>query len=825
MNKGMFARILPHLVAVLVFLIVAVIYCKPVLQGKVVQQHDVTQWRAMAQNSFEYKEKHGHFPLWTNGMFSGMPAYQIAMEASHSVSPGWFYYVLTLGLPKPVSFFFLACICFYFLAMVLRVNPYAGMIGALAFAYATYNPIIIAAGHDTKMQSIALMPALIGAVLLLFEGRYLLGGALTALSASLLIGMNHPQIAYYTFLILVFMTIAYIIYWVKTKQFKQMLLAGSIALLAALAGVGSNAVMLMTTYEYAKESIRGGSDLASASTNTTKTGLSKDYALSYSVYKTEPLVMMVPHMYGGSSSLEVDQEASKAIASLRAMPPQIAQQLQYSLGAYWGGIGGTSGPPYVGAIICFLALIGFFLLGNRHKWWILAATVITIMMSWGSYFESFNGFLLKYLPMYNKFRAPSMILVVPTLLFCMLAVLTLDLVVRSEKRQELWDRYKKGLMLTGAVFVVLLLVYTSADFRSEGDRNLIAQTAQAPPEAKSYVDTFLSALREDRKGLFMGSLVRSFLFIAAAAAVVWFAIRKNGQRAMVLGVIGLLAFIDVIAIDAKYLGEEQYKDALEQETTFTPSAVDAQVMQDTSYYRVFDVRQGIGSALGLGYTLPSYFHHSVGGYHPAKLSIYQDLIENQLSKFPQSLPVYNMLNTKYIIQADNSGQGQVYNNPEALGAAWFVKGVRFGNGPAEVMGALNNFNPRDTAILFAADQAAVAGITPADSASSIRLLYNDNDEIAYAATSGGNQLAVFSEIFYNKGWKAYIDGKESPILRVNYVLRGLVIPAGQHQLRFEFKPASYYTGNTISLVAGLIVLLALAAALLWPLLGRTKKVA
>ena len=449
----------------------------------------------------------------------------------------------------------LACLCFYILSQVLRVNPYIGIIGSLAYAYATYNPVIVSVGHETKMNTIALMPALIASVLLVYERRYWIGGALTALFTFFLIAMNHLQLAYYTFLIVGFMTIWAIVQWIRAKEFKQMAIALGIVLVAGITGVLANSVALLTTYEYAKESIRGGSQLPSQNSTATKEGLTKEYALSYSMYKTEPFVMMVPYMYGGSNSqLEVSEEDSKAIEALQQMPQQLAQQLQYNLGMYWGGIGATSGPPYVGAIICFLALIGFFILDNRFKWWVLAVALLTIVMSWCEYFEGFNVFLLNHLPFYNKFRAPSMILVVPTFLFCMMAILTLQKIVSAEDRQDLWDRYKKGLFLTAGVFVVLLLIYMSADYRSEGDKALLDQVASAPQQVKDYIRTFLDALKEDRKGLFMGSLVRSFLFIAAASFILWLSVRNRVSEAVVFSVVGLLAFIDVMAIDTRYLG-------------------------------------------------------------------------------------------------------------------------------------------------------------------------------------------------------------------------------------------------------------------------------
>jgi hypothetical protein len=815
MNHGLLKKLLPHFIAILLFLIVAVVYCRPVLQGKVLQQHDVTQWKAMAQNSFVYKETHGRFPLWTNSMFSGMPAYQIAMDQKTILSPGIFYYVLTLGLPKPISFFFLACVCFYFLSQVLRVNPYIGIIGSLAYAYATYNPIIIAAGHDTKMQSIAFIPALIGSLILVYEKRYWLGGALTALATALLIGMNHPQIAYYSFLIAFFMTVAYAIQWIRQRDFRHVALSAAIVAVAALTGILTNAVTLFTTFEYAKASIRGGSELAQAGSNATKTGLSKDYALSYSMYKSEPLVMMVPKMFGGSNGLEVPEEESKAIEALQQMPQELGQQLQYNLGSYWGGIGQTSGPPYVGAIICFLTLIGFLVLDTKHKWWILALSVLATLMSWGSYFEGFNTFLLNTLPMYNKFRAPSMTIVIPTFLFCMMAVMTLQKIISNdETKEELWQRYKKGLYLTGGVFAVLLLIYFSADYRSAGDQALLNRvtTAAVPPQVKEYVTTFLSALKDDRQSLFLSSLIRSFFFAAAAAFMIWLRIRKSTSAPVVLGVIGLLSFADVMAIDTRYLNADNYQDEAEYQIAFAPSPQDQQILQDTSYYRVFDIRQGLSVALGMQGAAPSYFHKSIGGYHPAKLSIYQDLIEHQLSKFPASMPVVNMLNTKYIIQGDASGTPTVYTNPDALGAAWFVKAIRFESTPAAVMNALSDFSPRDTAILFSSDQNNVSAQPATDSTASIRLIKNDNDVITYQAAAAANGFAVFSEIFYDKGWTAYIDGKEAPILRANYVLRGLNVPAGNHEIRFEFKPRSYYTGQPISNVAGILVFVLLLLA-------------
>jgi hypothetical protein len=829
MKNIQWKSLVPHLIAVIVFLVVALVYCKPALEGKVLQQTDITQWKAMAQNAFVYEEKHGHSPLWTNGMFSGMPNFQITGVGSNPVSIIIIDTILQLKLSKPMGFFFLACICFYFLTQVMRINPYVGLFGSLAYAYATYNAVILMVGHDTKMHAIAYLPAFLASLILLYERKYLWGTALTALFTGLLIAANHLQITYYGFLIALIMSIAYGIRWIKEKQYKHLVLSAALVIGAAILGVMANAITLFSTYEYAQRTIRGGSELADGKTNVTKTGLTKDYAMSYSMYKTEPLVMMFPHLYGGSDSpYEVPAEKSKAIEALQQMPQQLGQIMQQFLSFYWGGIGGTQGPPYAGAIVCFLALLGFVLLDGKYKWWILATCILTILMSWGKYFEGFNSFLLSVLPMYNKFRAPSMILVVPNLLFCMMAVLTLNKVITDPNRELLFQKYKKGLLVVAGAFVLALLVYFGSDFKAQSDKSLVEYitsiTAGADAAQKAGINeamnSFLKGLQEDRKSLLMGDLLRSLLFALVAAAAIFLYIKRKLNALTITIVIGVFAFIDLITIDSKYLNSERYQDSAEYETSFNPRPVDQQVMQDTGYYRIFDITQGINVAFN-GWATPSYFHNSIGGYHPAKLSIYQDLMEHQLYRFPNCMPVIDMLNTKYIIaDPNNNGQVIAQQNPGALGACWFVKGIEYKKTAAEVMAALSNFNPKDTAILEEKVKSpTLAG--SADSTASIRLVYNDNDIIEYRSSSKTNGFAVFSEIYYDAGWIATIDGKESPIIRTNYVLRGLEVPAGEHRIVFEFKPKSVTNSNTAAIGASVLIWLLLIGAAVGTL--RKKK--
>ncbi|MBS1654418.1 MAG: YfhO family protein [Bacteroidetes bacterium] len=816
MKNGLFKKILPHLIAVAVFLIVALIYCKPAIEGKVLAQHDITHWKGSIQSSVVYKEKHGEYPLWTNSLFSGMPAFQIGYPANNYI-PWIAHEIFSLGLPTPIQFFFLACIFFYFLSQVLGVNPYVGIMGALGYAYATYDPVIIAVGHDTKMLSIAYMPALLGSILLIFDKKYWIGAALTALFASVLIAMNHPQIDYYLFLALGIMTIFFAVRWIIRKEFRHLVLAAVFTAGAALIGVLSNAVTLMATYEYQKETIRGGeSDLdkaANPKSDNAKTGLDKDYAFSYSMGITEPFVMLVPRMFGGSSDhQEVQEDKSKAIEALQALPKELQQQLPLTY--YWGGMTkqgevGTSGPPYAGAIICFLAILGMFILDNKHKWWLLAAILFSVILSWGSYFEGFNVLLYKYLPFYNKFRAPSMILVIPQLLLPVLAALSLNKIINTQDRKSLWPTAKKGLIATGAVFALLFILYISFDFLSPGDKNILTQVrGMSQPQLYEYVKSFYDGLKQDRKSLMIDDILRSLGFIIAAGFILFLLLRNSLKPIISVWIIAALVMIDLMSVDVKYLNSDNYQDKEENTISFQRTKADDEILADTSYYRVFNVGGDRFSE-----NITSYYYNSVGGYHPAKLTIYADLIQHQLSK-QNPEKVLDMLNTKYLIQKNQSGQTAAYQKREtALGPVWFVKGIEYVKDATAEMAALDNFNPKDTAIVQESFKPSIPFAPQYDSAASIHLIKNDNDVITYESNAATNQFAVFSEIYYTGGWKAYVDGKETPIVKVNYVLRGLPLPAGKHQIRFEFKPESYFKGRKITSVFSIILVLLLAAGI------------
>ncbi len=826
MSKGLFVKLLPHLIAIAVFFIVAAIYCKPSLEGKVVNQSDVTHWKGAIHQSQVYQETHGQYPLWTNALFSGMPAFQIGMPGNNLL-PWYVHAAVTLGLPKPMQFFFLACICFYFLCCVLRINPYIGMFGALAFGYATYNAVILSVGHETKMWSIAYMAALLGAILLIYERRkYWIGAALTGIITSVMIAVNHPQIDYYFFLTAAVMTVFFTVRWIRNKEFTHLTKALVFTLVAGVIGFAVNSVTFLSTLQYQKETIRGGSgELAEKKEGDSKTGLTKDYAFDYSLGIAEPIVLLVPRAFGGSSDKEeVSQESSKAIEALRSLPKELQQQMPMSY--YWGGIGGTSGPPYIGAIVCFLAIIGFFILDGKYKWWILAAIALAILMSWGKYFVGFNTILYHYLPLYNKFRAPSMILVIPQLLLPLMAVLTVNRIAMEKDKQAFIPYFKKGLIAAGVVITLLLICYISFDFKSGDDKALLKNVAASnQPELVQAVRGFFDGLVADRKSLMLGDIFRSLGFFLLGAAVLYLMVRKIIKPLLAGIALSLIVLLDLIPIDSKYLGAEDYQEPVENDAAFASNPADQEILADKTYFRVFNLYNPFNE------NLTAYHFNAVGGYHPAKLRIYQELIEKELSQElsvvsnvlqnnPAGLdsvriPALNMLNTKYLIGKNpNTGQTDFRQiNKGALGAAWLVKSLRVVKDAKEEMGAFTTLDPKDTAVVQQLFRTKITGAANWTGEGTIALVKNDNDIIDYNFNSNKEQFAVFSEVYYDGGWKAFIDGKEAPVVKVNYVLRGLQLPAGVHKIQFRFEPQDYYLGRKLTTIFTVLLLILIAAAI------------
>lgn len=817
MKKELLNAIVPHAIAIGVFLAVAVIYCSPALQGKVLQQDDAIFWQGMAQNSFEYKERHGEFPLWNTHLFSGMPAYQIAL-GYHQFLPN-LHKVMTLWLPEPINFFFLACISFYILSCTVGARPILGILGGLAFAYASYDPIIIATGHNTKMWAIAYMPGLLAGLLLLYHRKYLLGLAVTTIFATWEIAFNHVQITYYFFIAAFLISLGYAIKWIQQKEWKHLVVSFALAALGGLIAIANSAVGLLTTADYAKYTMRGGKNIETEGGEIRKVdtkGLDTDYAFSYSIGKTEILTFFMPRVFGEGSGNRFEED-SKLVESLvkKNVPEAQAIQIATSMPKYWGGIQeGTGGTIYLGAIICFLALIGLVVIKNPIKWWMLAGCIITIFMAWGRNFAGFNEFLLNNLPLYNKFRSPNTALVIPQLLFPLLAVMGLQQLLFTEKGKDLLKTsWKNILYATGGLFVVTLLIYFFNDFTSPIDGRLV-QALTNPQDGNTELGRMVvNSMKEDRKAMFTGDLFRAFLFAALVIGLLYLSLKNLIKPIVAVIILIVVNSGDLLLVAGKYLNKDSYLESADdlKAAYFTPSPADQQILQDKDpHYRVHNISTGevfSGSA-----AITSYHHRNIGGYHPAKLRIYQDLIEVQLSKQQPNMDVLNMLDTRYVIVPPENRQqpAPVYKNNDALGAAWFIQHIRYVDGPVEEIKALDHFGPKDTVIIDQANK-SVAGDSPVwDSTATIQLTSYDNDTIRYTSNAASAQFAVFSEIYYPAGWNAYIDGQKTAYTKVNYVLRGMPIPAGKHDIEFRFEPDSYRRGQKYVYAGNVLFLLALA---------------
>ncbi|MFT3907919.1 MAG: YfhO family protein [Ferruginibacter sp.] len=869
-----FKKILPHLIAIGIFLLVTVIFCKPALESDtILKQGDVTGWQGMSHQSFLYKEQHGHFPLWATSMFSGMPAYQIAMEGVSSPL-GFVNQAFQLWLPQPMNFFFLACISFYFLCVCLRIKPYAAIAGALGFAYCSFSPIIITAGHNTQMMALAYAPAVIGAVILVFDKKYLLGFILTALLTSLQITQGHQQISYYLFLILGAMTISYIIYFIRNGQAAHLGKSLTLILIAGILGVATDALVLMTSYDYAKDSKRGGQlvlDDASKKKDVVKdgktVGLSKDYAFQWSYGRAETFSLMFPGINGYGSyyterdgepylfpKLDENSNTAKFFTDKLNVPGDQATNyaFQQSQGIYWGGQPNTNGPVYLGAIICFLFLFGMFYLDNKHKWWILAVSIFGILLSWGHNLTGFNYFMFDHLPLYNKFRVPTMTLVIPQILFPVIAALAINKLMDNEDAADGWKKFRLGAIATAVVFLCVSFFYMSTDFSKENKQRTAKfnqlVNAQDPAmqskmaalnetdqpdrdnrlyegmlmnlkgsaDAQKTARDYVSAVRKDRQDFLTSDILRSLAFVVVAMVIIALYLKNKIKAMLMVIAVTLVSSIDLIGFGMKYLNEKSFDSKEKYEANEFPlSPADETILSDKDpNYRVFN------SAAGLEESKTSYYHKSIGGYHPAKLGIYDDLMAHQLYGSP-NIAVLNMLNTKYVIQ-ERDNNPVAARNPGALGNAWFVNAVKFVNGPVEEMKALDNFDPADTVVVDNEYKKLINGIVPKDSSSVIKMTAFDNDVITYKTSSTGSHIAVFSEIYY-RDWKAYIDGKPADYFKANYVLRAMVVPAGSHTIEFKFEPAVYYTGKNIGNASGWLLTLMLVAFIVYAVVKGMRK--
>ncbi|MBU2914814.1 YfhO family protein [Reichenbachiella agariperforans] len=791
--------ILPHLIAVLVFLIVTVVFYAPVFfDNKELPQHDITQWEGSAQELTSFRDQTGEEGLWTNSMFGGMPGYLINVEFSGELTKD-IHQVLSLFLPHPTGIILIAFLSCYIMLLVFGVRPWIAIAGALAFGLTSFNVISIGAGHNSKVTAVAYMSLVIAGVYAAFHQKRLMGFVLTALGLALQLRVNHLQITYYLMLMVLVFGLFQLIQSVKEKTLAEFAKTVGLLLVAVLMAVGANFGRLWTIMEYSPYSMRGKSELTVDGVNE-KSGLEKDYAFQYSNGIMEPLVLFIPNFFGGTAQEDLGKNSNleQALKKQGASRQQIQQSVQ-AAPAYWGDQPLTA-PYYAGAIVVFLFVLSLLVLDRKYTRWVAVLVILSIVLSWGDNFETFNYLIFDYLPGYNKFRSVTFVIIIAILTMVLSGFMGLEKVLSEEWDQAMQKKFILSVAIAGGFALLAALLAGMGSYRGAIDERLA-----------SYPAWYLEALRADRASLLRVDAFRTLFFVIAAAAVIWLSQKQKLSKGLAYGLIIALVLIDMFGVAKRYLNGDSFaRKAGKGE--WAMSEADKRILQDSDPdYRVLNLMNPFNDAK------TSYYHKSIGGYHGAKMRRYQDLVETSLSpelsqviqdlqagKFNfEQAQVLNMLNTKYFKAGEEARA--VIPNPAANGNAWFVKEVVEVNNADDELMTMMSLDTKTEAVV---DMAKFElGTIAYDSAAQVTLTAYAPNRLVYQSSSRADGLAVFSEIYYPVGWSATIDGEEVSILRANYVLRALEVPAGTHEIIFEFKPESYYTGNTITWIFNVLLVL------------------
>jgi len=702
---------------------------------------------------------------------------------------------------------------------------------SLAFAYATFSPIIVVVGHTTQMVALGFMPMAVAGFILLTQKKYWWGAAVLTITLALQSSVTqHIQMVYYTVMLLGFMTVAY---FVKCWNEKNMKLAWKSLLIligSAVIGFSENAVAFLPVQEYSKETMRGGkSELTigdKGAVNKTKGGLDKDYAFQWSYGVPETMTLLIPGVQGGGMMSRGIYDDSKFVDELTkiGVPEQSGQQYLASA-AYWGPQTNTAGPVYLGAVICLLLIFALVYYRSWHLWWIVPVTIFALLLALGKNFSSFNYFMFDHFPFYSKFRAPTMALVIPQLTFPLLSAMALNqLLIDTTSRDILWKKFKNAVLITSAVFVVAIAFYFMTDYKGINDTMLKQQftsgllqgargqqpTPEMQQQVTGVVNNIMKGLQSDRQAAFGSDLLRSLIYVIIAVVLLGAFLKNKIKPVVLLAGLTLLSSFDLLAEGRKYLNEDNFLEPTNEDISFTPSTANAKIKADPEKgFRVFDQTEGPNAFQD---SRASYFHNSIGGYSPAKLGLYQDIIDHQLSK--GNMMVFDMLNTKYFIRRSSSGTDEeAVLNPGAFGPCWLVKAIHYVNTADEEMKALDTINVRDTVIIRKTYQKIIKFDPVPDSTASIQLIDNLNDKVTYKFSAKSNQFAVFSEVYYDKGWNAYLDGNKTDYCKVDYILRGMPVAAGNHTIEFRFEPSAQKVGEKISWIASILGYLLLFIAI------------
>ncbi len=808
-----YKQYLPHALAILAFAILAYMFTPQVFQGKVVNQSDIASWRGMANEIIQYNEANPDKDptLWTNSMFSGMPATSISVKYEGDYTD-YLYNLLFVG-QRPPSYLLISLIGSFLLFLAFGVNIYLSAVGAIAITFCAYNPQIIQVGHNSKMVAIAFMPWVLAAVVYAYKKKPILGALLFALALSFQIKANHPQITYYLAIIILGYGLALLYSSIKEKYFLKFLKTSVYLLVAGAIGIATNINHLLPTYEYSKYTMRGGSELTE---NNKQEGLDIAYATNWSYSPQEMPNLMIPNFNGGATGGELSK-SSETYKALQSAGYQGADQIIKQMPLYWGPQPFTAGPMYMGAISFFLFILGLILLKGPIKWWVAVVSLIAVFLSWGSHLLFFTEFFFNYAPLYNKFRTVSMILVILQITIPLLAIIATDRVLKEEFDKK---RVKRGMIISltltaGFALIMILLPSLAGSFVGASD-------GQLPEQLRN-------PLTLDRMSLLRTDAFRSIIFILLAAGALWFTFTKKIKPAWFYGILGLLILADLWAVDKRYLNDSHFVPNREFANQYAKRPVDEIILKDTDPdYRVLDISINTFNDAHV-----SYHHKTIGGYSPVKLQRYQDMIDYfiapQMQKMRQDIngsktldeaqaklgdyPVLNMLNTKYIVVG---GENPPLTNIGAMGNAWFVSDIKLAKGAKEEIGLLGMINVKNTAVVsedFAKEieGLGVADTTSAPKADTIRLTGYAPNKLNYEYISAKDRVAVFSEVYYPVGWKATIDGETASILRANYILRAMKLPAGNHKVEFVFEPESFSKGVLYSRISsGLLLLLLIA---------------
>ena len=809
--KNNLRKALPYILSVLFFAIVSYAYFTPdIFEGKVLFQHDSQQGIAIGHEIKTFKEATGETSRWTNSAFSGMPTFQIAPSYANHPMIQQIERIYRLWTASPASLIFIMLTGFFIFMISLGTKWYYAVIGAIAYAFSSYFFIIIEAGHIWKFTTLAYIPPTLAGIVWAYRGKYGLGGSIAALFATLQIASNHIQMTYYFLFVIAAIVIAYAVTLWREKAMPRFWKATGVLVIAATLAVGANLPNLYHTQKYSKESMRGGhSELTSAndSSSNTTSGLNKDYITQWSYGKMETVSLLIPNIKGGASGALSSQKAAVDAAPASARP-YLSQ-----VNSYWGDQPGTSGPVYVGAIILLLFIMGCITVKTPLKWTLLAATLLSILLSWGKNFMPLTDLFIDYFPMYNKFRTVSSILVIAEFCIPVLAVLALkQLIEQPDKTQARAFCIAAG--ITGGIALLGYLVPNIfGPFLSDYERAMIAGEP-------GYTSIF-AGVEQARKAVFTADAMRTLLFILATSAIILLFLRQKLQARGTLFLLGILIIADMGVVNKRYLNSESFVENRRLNDPFPMNEADRIILQDPDpNYRVFNLASPSGP---FNDARTSYYHKSIGGYHAAKLTRYQDLIDRQLSRMNPA--VLNMLNTKYFIvpAQDGSNTLQVVPNPDALGNAWLIEDIQWVDDADAEMAALDNFDPARTAVINRQYQHLIHEAVTANTGDTIFLTSYKPNELRYKSQTAQERTAVFSEIFFPWGWNVTIDGKPTEAARANYVLRAINIPAGNHEILFRFEPASIATTEIIAFISIGIILIALIATLVTSLRKRKKE--